>query len=477
MTTKQQGVQESYSNIPEHNTTAKELAQLPVESLVSIILEQRAMIQALQERITKLETELAQLKKPPKTSSNSSVPPSKEPKPNRKVSTQSKKKGPPVGHPGQSRKRSEPNVVVACLPDSCSVCGADLQDVEPMLVGTNQVIDIPPVQPVVVEAHQYSIDCPHCHHQETAAYPDGMEPERVFGAGIESLVTYLHQEQHVSYARLERMLDEVFGLTVSPGALVNMVRRGAIRLEPEAEKIRDQIRQSAVVGSDETGARVDGRNWWQWVFRTEQACYHVIVPSRGSQVIEMVMDDAQPEVWVSDLWSGQLKHPAQQHQVCIPHQLRDLQYAIDTDRCAFAYQMQQLFLRAQRLGTQRDSLLVQQYQQQVADIEARCDLLLQQPVPSKDGARLQRRYRKHRASLFVFLYRPDVPSDNNGSERDLRNSVVHRKVSGGFRSEWGPVAYATTVSVIQTAKKQGKPILATLHDTIGPPLSVLRSGP
>jgi transposase len=478
MATGQQNTQESNSSIPGHDATAEELAQLPVEILVPIMLQQRAMIQALQERITKLEIELAQLKKLAKTSRNSSVPPSKEPKPNRKVGTKSKKKkGPPVGHPGQSRKRSEPDVVVECVPDCCSACGADLQDVEPVLVGINQVIDIPPVQPVVVEAHQYSVDCPRCHHQESAAYPTGMEPERVFGSGLESLVTYLHQEQHISYGRLESMLDEVFGLLVSPGALVNMVRRGATLLEPEAEKIRDQISQSAVVGSDETGARVDGRNWWQWVFRTEEACYHIIVPSRGSQVIETVMDDAEPEVWVSDLWSAQLKHPAQQHQICIPHQLRDLQYAIDTDRCAFAYQVQQLFLRAQRLGKQRDSLLAQQYQQQVADIEARCDILLQQPVASKDGARLQRRYHKHRDSLFVFLYRPDVSSDNNGSERDLRNSVVHRKVSGGFRSEWGPVAYTTTVSVIQTAKKQGKPILATLHDSIGPPLSVLKSGP
>lgn len=168
-----------------------------------------------------------------------------------------------------------------------------------------------------------------------------------------------------------------------------------------------------------------------------------------------------------------MKHPAQQHPICIPHQLRDLQYAIDADRCAFAYHLQQLFLRAKRLGEHRDSLSAAHYQQQVAAIETACDALLAQPVASEWGGNLQRRYRKHRASLFVFLYRPDVPFDNNGSERDLRNSVVHRKVSGGFRSDWGPAAYATTISVIQTAKKRGKPILPTLQASIGPPLSIL----
>jgi transposase len=139
--------------------------------------------------------------------------------------------------------------------------------------------------------------------------------------------------------------------------------------------------------------------------------------------------------------------------------------------------MQQLFLRAQRLSKHRDVLSVTHYQQQTVDIEATCDSLLAQLVASKEGSRLQRRYRKHRASLFVFLYRPDVPSDNNGSERDLRNSVIHRKVSGGFRSDWGAEAYATTISVIQTAKKQDKPILDTLQNSIGPPLPIVFSEP
>ena len=338
-----------------------------------------------------------------------------------------------------------------------------------MLVGVNQVIDIPPIRPLVVEAHRYSVICPLCHHQETAAYPAGMEPQRVFGSGIESLVNYLHQEHHIGYARLTSLLDEVFQLSVSEGGLVNMIRRGATRLEPEAEKIRDQIRSSAVVGSDETGARVNGQNWWQWVFRTEQACYHIIVPRRSSQAIDTVMGDAEPEVWVSDLWSAQLKHPAQQHQVCIPHQLRDLQYAIDADRCAFAYHLQCLFLRAKRLSEHRDTLPATHYQQQMAAIEATCDALLNQPVASEWGRNLQRRYRKHRASLFVFLYRSDVPFDNNGSERDLRNSVVHRKVSGGFRSQSGADAHAIVSSVVDTARKRDLDIVAVLQDLIGPP--------
>ena len=44
---------------------------------------------------------------------------------------------------------------------------------------------------------------------------------------------------------------------------------------------------------------------------------------------------------------------------------------------------------------------------------------------------------------------------NNASERALRNSVIHRKVSGGFRSDAGAEAHAVVSSVVDTARKRG----------------------
>jgi len=126
--------------------------------------------------------------------------------------------------------------------------------------------------------------------------------------------------------------DKTFGLTISQGALDNILRRTAQRLEPEAEAIRQTIQSSRVVGSDETGVRMDGQNYWQWVFQTPQASYYVIDDlsvstrtfgmgvetdkkdeSRGARVITDVMEAAVPEVWVSDLFSAQLKSPAPKH--------------------------------------------------------------------------------------------------------------------------------------------------------------------
>jgi transposase len=189
-------------------------------------------------------------------------------------------------------------------------------------------------------------------------------------------------------------------------------------------------------------------------------------------VITDVMEAAVPQVWVSDLFSAQLSSPAMKRQICHAHQLRDLQYAIDAERSPFAYRMQQLLLRSQRLIQYRDALPAELFQQQVDAIERACDALLGMEVRTEIARRLQKRYVKHREHLFVFLYDPGVPCDNNGSERALRNSVVHRKVLAGFRSEWGTRAYATVTTVIETARKEGCRIFEALRTLLGPPMPI-----
>ena len=72
------------------------------------------------------------------------------------------------------------------------------------------------------------------------------------------------------------------------------------------------------------------------------------------------------------------------------------------------------------------------------------------------GRRLRKRYGKVRSHLFTFLEHPEVPPDNNGSERELRPTATYRKVTGGFRSTWGADLFAGVRSVLGTAARQGK---------------------
>jgi transposase len=182
------------------------------------------------------------------------------------------------------------------------------------------------------------------------------------------------------------------------------------------------------------------------------------------------MGEVEVEVWGSDCLPAQLKAKAKRHQLCLAHQLRNLQAVVDR-YCVlwWATAMQTLFRAAIHLHHQRTELPPDQFQNRVARLEQLCDWLLKRPLSQPEAVKLQRRYRKHRQHLFVFLYRTDVPPTNNVSERALRPAVVHRKVTGGFRSEWGANAYAAVASVIDTAALKGVSPFAAIQPLMGTP--------
>jgi transposase len=450
-----------------------ELRQLGPEEVVLRFRRLEGELAAAQARIADLEAELARRGGPPKTPQNSSTPPSKGWKRNR-GGTEGAKRGPPFGHLGTSRQRAAPNGIVLCQPTHCTSCGQDLATAPQERVGTSQVVELPPVQPVVLEAWRYVAACSQCGARTVAPYPAGFEPTRVFGSHLEVLWTYLHEQHHVSYARLEAIGRDWWHLAVSQGALANALRRAATRLRPQAGAIREQVRASPTIGSDETSARVNGRTHWQWVCQTPTASYHVIVPRRNGEVVQDFLGAAAPQTWVSDLWKPQLNARAERHQICLAHQLRELQYVVDHEQSAWAQQCQELLRLAIHRAHQRDrgELRGAAYTAAVQKIEADCDALLAIPVAGADASRLWVRFREHREQLFVFLYDPTVPPTNNASEQALRNSVVHRKVTGGFRSDWGADAHAIVTTVLDTARKREEDLLTTLHIALGPPTAI-----
>jgi len=434
--------------------TREKLRELDKEALIDSVL-------LFQGRVSELERQVRELKKllglssdlPAKTPQNSSIPAGqsrkaeKPPKPRRK-------RGAKMGHKGKNRRRSEADEIIECRVAVCSDCGEDLSAVSQRRVGSRQVIDIPPIQPVVREAWRYEATCPCCGKVQSATYPAGFEKGRMFGDRLEKVVIYLHHAHPLSYQRVQHIFRDLFGLPVSQGGLVNVVKRHQKTLTKAAESIRQQVKRAPVVGSDETGARIAGKNCWQWVFQTPEWVYLRMHRRRGAEVIKAVMEDSHPLVWVSDLASAQLCHPADQLQICLSHQVRNLQYCVDAYRCAWAYRMQQLFYRAMRLVKWRDRIAATHYQQQVADIEQKLDELLNQYPNNPESQGLRRRYLKHRQNILVFLYHRGVPPTNNASEQALRNSVIYRKVTGGFRTDWGANMYADILSILETARRQ-----------------------
>jgi len=442
-----------------------ELEKLTKEELIELVLEQAQRLAEIEQLLVEMTAELEKLRqeqdkpaKPPATAKNSSQPPSRDRKTNKPSDSPKRKHGRGYGHNKAERKWvAEPDEVVEIKSERCSSCQCDLRAAEATLVKVNQIVELPEAQAKVIEVRQYEVWCPGCGQGHLIDPPAGLEMDRVFGSRLEATTVYYRHQQHMSYERTQKALQDLHGVELSQGAINRIMGRAGRAADQALTPIRETVRQSAVVNSDETGARVAGRTWWHWVFCTLTAVLHLIKPSRSSTVIEAVLVDSCVEVWGSDCLPAQLKPDVPQRQLCLAHQIRDLQRVIDQYPDGWwARALQTLFRAAIWLHHLRSQLPQLQFQAQRNRLERLFDWLLSRSPPQPEALKLHKRYLKHRHHLFVFLYRADVEPTNNVAERALRPAVIHRKVTNGFRSQWGAETYAALASVIDTAKLNGR---------------------
>ena len=322
----------------------------------ALLDEQSALIERLAARVAELE---AALGKPKKTSSNSHTPPSQDGpgRRNRKRDTESKRRRMPrPSRPGVSRPlAAEPDKTERRLAECCPHCGTDVSDERQACRHRYDHVELPPIRPVVTRIELFGGRCRDCGKRYRAPAPAGMAPGSPFGPGIRGLLLYLHHSHHVGFERLARMARELFGLTISEGAISNALRRMEAGLDQARTAIRDKLRAARIIASDETTTRINGGLRWHWVFLSDQAVLHEIAASRSRAVAETVLGAHRPEVWISDRYAGQ-QDLAGIHQVCLAHVLRDVQYAIDCGDTLFAPKVCDLLRWAIRVGKRRPSL-------------------------------------------------------------------------------------------------------------------------
>ena len=244
------------------------LDSLDKDSLKPLVLQLLAQNNELLRQIKTLLARIAELEacagQPPKTPTNSSLPPSSGQKANRPA-TSPQKKG-RKGRPGVARTlAANPDATREVYAETCS-CGATLSPANQPHVFAYDHIDLPPIKPITTRINLHKGHCPCCKTRVAAKPPADMMPGSPFGPGIVSLVTYLHACQMVSYNRMIEVLDGLFGLKLSEGAIANMLARAEKPFAAHASEIAETVRTSPVIASDETSARVCGtaasRCWW-----------------------------------------------------------------------------------------------------------------------------------------------------------------------------------------------------------------------
>ena len=364
---------------------------------------------ALAARVAELEVKLGL---PPKTPDNSSVPPSKGQKPSGASAPKAKAKP----HRGAHRPlHPNPTAKRAVLAATCKGCGADVSGVTQIVCEEYDRVEIPRIAPDVTRVSLHGGVCPCCSKRFKAEPPAGLEPGSPFGPNLRAFVIYLRSVQGLPLARLCTVLADLFGLAISEGALVNILDASRKAFSAQTCLIKARLRAGTTLASDETGLRVGKANWWLWVFHHADSAVFVADKHRSKAVVEAFLGGHRPDYWISDRYGGQMGWARREHQVCLAHLIRDVQYAIDAGDPGFAPGLKSLLKRACAIGRRRDRLSDATLKSYEADLDRRLDRLMARVPSHPAGGKLQTVIRKIRRHLFVFVQNRDLTATNNGA--------------------------------------------------------------
>ncbi|HEY7060782.1 MAG TPA: IS66 family transposase [Chloroflexota bacterium] len=422
---------------------------LPPEIWAATPTAAQALILAQQERIRDLEARLGQ------TSANSSRPPSADPPqtPARPTAPPSgRKRGGQPGHRGTYRALllvEQVDEVVAVVPEVCRHCGQPFPEATRRRrdrVWRHQVVELLPLAVRVTE------------------YQMGV-PRRPFGARLTAVIALLSGRYRLSRREVRHLLQDLWEIKVSLGAVVRQEQAQSAALAPVVEETRAAVQQAAVVNIDETAWRQEQRRAWLWTVVTGALTVFWINRSRGGAVVEQVLGSQFAGVVGSDRWSAYNRFPAERRALCYAHLRRDFQALVDRGGAAEPIgrwglaEIKRLFTFWHRFRAgefDRPEL-----RRRLIPLQARLARLLRrgQDNPDHKAAGLCRELTKWWPALWTFARVEGVEPTNNGAERALRPAVLWRKGSFGSNSEAGSRFVERLLTVVATCRQQGRPLL------------------
>ncbi len=443
---------------------------MPIEDLVVFLFnkvqELEAEVKYLRNRLAKYET--------PKNSRNSSIPPSKDENSPKRTSLRKKsglKPGGQKGRKGNTLKLvASPDIVQKHIPGYCNCCGKDLSDSPLELIGRRQVFDLPVIKVETTEHQCFKKVC-SCGHETTACFPAHVTSPVSYGSNIESLVGYLHTRQYVPFKRMQEFFNQVLHVPISEGGIHYLLNKLAKKATPAYQMIKDRLQSETggFIGSDETGVKVGGDKYWAWTWQNNGATFITITDNRGQKSItETFGDGFEKAVLVHDCWKSHFNTPALSHQICVAHLLRELNYLTQRYGHKWSRVCKALFKSALALKNNMPPTAYLDHQPRRATLEKRMDRLLIYGLPPehKELVSFRNRLIKYRNYLFTFLYHPEVPPDNNASERAIRNIKVKQKVSGQFKSPNGAFIFSVLRSVTDTVLKNKQDVIQALNTIV-----------
>lgn len=377
------------------------------------------------------------------------------------------------GHRGSRLGRVGcPDTVVWHYPTVCQGCGGQL-GVGGEVAGARgrQVFELPEIKALVTEHRSVKTVC-GCGRTNWGVWPVGVNAPTQYGPRLRAAVLYLYQAQFLSKDRAARACSQLFGVPISAGSVANFQDMAHRELDGFAQAVKQAARAAGVLGCDETGIRVAGRNHWLHVARTATLTVFDADPKRGAEAIRRagVLPGFEGTLVRDALASYDMFPGVAGHQLCAVHLIRELRAVSE-------------FLAAHPQYARPDGW---DWARQIADglwqIKAARDddpgrvcpsdalargrhLILSAALvasrgdcspPGALGAKhlaLAKRVATRIEDYLRFATDPEVPFDNNASERDIRMAKIRMKVSGGLRTTAGADRFARMRSYLSTTAK------------------------
>ena len=375
-----------------------------------------------------------------------------------------KKRGAPVGHPGWFRPTPQEYdwIVDVAAPSRCPHCQGHVtsqHDAEEIDHLQEDIID---GQYRVVLYRHPAARCDDCRAWVQQPGKDEILGSRI-GPHLRSTAVYLRNVIGISYRKVPRVLEELFGITFTPAALIGFETMLAEKAEPVVEDIAKKLSSSdGPVHADETFWTLDGERTYYWVHGDEKFIHFQFDTSRAGEVSRNILGEDFTGTLVTDCYSAYFAHVAGAKQKCLAHLSRkahDWQKLTEAESSDFEFfeDVKQFVKRACSFHRQRREGTPREQEELAEKTWLREEQLRLETIElsHEKALTLQARLLRHHNEWLVFLEDPRVPPTNNLAERALRPLVVMRKITFGHRSSAGAKRMAKIMTVGETARRHG----------------------
>ena len=455
-------------------------------SVKKLVEEMAQHIGQLEKKLAELEAQQQQLlEKINRTSKNSSVPPSSDPPSAPKSQLQrksGKKRGGQPGHEGHSRSLysvEQCESVTDHYPEKCVCCGGKLggEDANPY---RHQIVEIPPVSPIVVEHRLHQLMCQQCGSLTRAELPNEVDPSG-YGPRVVAMVALLSGLYRHSQRMVQSAMQDLFKISMSLGTVNSLRQEASNAVADSVELAHEYVQQQPVVGADETsweqgnadGSNATGIKAWLWVGVTPLVTYFQIILSRSQSAAQNLLGATFGGILTSDRHGGYNWVDLERRQLCWAHLKREFIKISERSGVsaqlgeALVKQQQQLFQLWHRVrdGTlARSDFIESAHQirvqvlallQEAADYE----IGYQEKTPLALTVRTCRQLLKVEPAMWLFVTVDGVEPTNNAAFRAIRPAVLWRRTSFGTQSAAGSLFVARMLTVVTTLRSQQRNVL------------------